>query len=55
MKKAISLFALCFSMNCFAQQVEMKAENFEIPKPENVEFLTYKGKESMKLLPGSGR
>ena len=54
MKKAISLIALCISMNCFAQQVEMKAENFEIPNPENVEFITYKGLESMKLLPGSG-
>ena len=54
MNKAISLIALCFSMNCFAQQVVMKVENFEIPKPENVEFLTYKGIECMKLLPGSG-
>ena len=54
MNKAITLFTLCFSMNCLAQNVEMKAANFDIGKPENVEFITYKGRKTMKLSAGSG-
>ncbi|WP_304233613.1 family 16 glycoside hydrolase [Jiulongibacter sediminis] len=54
MNKAISLLTLCLSLNGLAQNLEMKAENFDIPKPDNVEFLTYKGMKSMKLSAGSG-